>query len=80
MRPEHLELVAPGSGRLAGKVSFLEALGAESLAHIDLGSGERVIARCDSAATAEIGEAVDLNWRSDAFVEFDTSGRAIKTP
>jgi len=68
MRPEHLSVVAPGSGMLQGKVSVSEYTGASTLLHIELDSGETCLVVHDGVAPepdTEIGLSIapeDLHY------------------
>ena len=58
VRPEHLALAA--DGELAGRVIYLERLGSDTYAYIELDGGEAVTVRLTGTAAIATGEAVRL--------------------
>jgi len=78
VRPEHLELVAPGSGRADGRVLYAEALGAETLVHLRLDSGEIVTVRqSGSLSHPPEGAAAAVRWQAAEEMLFSSDGRRI---
>ncbi|APZ53670.1 ABC transporter ATP-binding protein [Salipiger abyssi] len=79
IRPEHLSLVAPGEGRIAGRVISVEPLGAETLVHLRLEDGTDVTVRQEGGAEAP-GEGMEagLRWESAAEMRFDAEGRRMR--
>ena len=78
VRPEHARLSAPGSGRIDATLAFAEALGAETLLHMRLPSGEIFTIRQDG--TAEVppeGETRGIDWSEDRTLAFDTGGQRL---
>ncbi|MGP1397219.1 MAG: sn-glycerol-3-phosphate import ATP-binding protein UgpC [Inquilinaceae bacterium] len=78
VRPEHLSFCAPDDGLVAGELAFKEALGAETLAHLRLDTGEPLIVRLDGTEAlppdgARVGVAVPL----DRLHLFDGEGARI---
>jgi len=74
IRPEHLDVVDAGAGSLTGAVVFREALGADTLIHVKLGSGETLIARTDGHGV-EAGNSVGLAPRMARLHRFDAQGQ-----
>ncbi|MEZ5731838.1 MAG: sn-glycerol-3-phosphate ABC transporter ATP-binding protein UgpC [Paracoccaceae bacterium] len=77
VRPEHMKITAPG-GMVDGKVLYAEALGAETLVHIELADRSLVTVRQSAAAyLPNEGTAVGLTWDTADQMRFDDSGRRI---
>jgi sn-glycerol 3-phosphate transport system ATP-binding protein len=74
VRPEHLTLVAPGSGMATGPVRFTEALGAETLAHVAVGDALVTVRLPAHAAPAE-GATVGLAAESARVMRFGADGK-----
>jgi sn-glycerol 3-phosphate transport system ATP-binding protein len=77
IRPEHLE---PGSSGLEFrfKVETVEALGADSLVHGNVGPGT-LVARVDGHSTPEIGASLTFSARPGKLYFFDTaSGKRLR--
>lgn len=65
LRPEKIDLVAAGSGRLQGKVITRYFLGSQWLYRIETAIGElTVVRRNDGAAPMEEGTAVGMDWQA----------------
>ena len=83
LRPES---IGRGEQRLAGRVKLAEALGAETLVHLDVvgarppaGVPDDVVGRIEAGDAPAIGEVVELPVRTDAAYFFDAeSGAAIR--
>ena len=75
VRPEHMRITADQS-RIKGKVLYSEALGAETLVHVQLDDGAMVTVRQNAtdAFPAE-GDVVGLNWDADDQMLFDAAGK-----
>ena len=66
LRPEKIDLVAAGSGRLQGKVVTRYFLGSQWLYRIDTAIGElTVVRRNDGDAPMVEGTAVGMDWQAD---------------
>jgi putative spermidine/putrescine transport system ATP-binding protein len=66
LRPEKIDLVAAGSGRLQGKVAIRYFLGSQWLYRIDTAIGElTVVRRNDGDPPMAEGTAVGLDWQAD---------------
>lgn len=73
IRPEHLKLAASGTQAV---VIYTEALGAETLVHVDLAGGTRATVRQDATAPLpREGEGVHLLWDANDRIFFDTQGK-----
>ncbi len=80
IRPEHARLVHSGTGQTQGIVTFSEALGAETLVHLDLPSGDNFTVRQDGARPSpQAGEHCGIDWDMDDAILFDAHGRRIAT-
>jgi sn-glycerol 3-phosphate transport system ATP-binding protein len=78
VRPEHLQLVAEGEGRLDARVIYSEALGAETLVHLRSANGALLTVRQEGAATPpEEGAAAAIDWSEHAQMLFDSDGQRI---
>ncbi len=65
LRPEKIDLVAAGSGRLQGKVITRYFLGSQWLYRIETAIGElTVVRRNDGEAPMEEGTAVGMDWQA----------------
>jgi multiple sugar transport system ATP-binding protein len=79
VRPEGLRVhalnddVAPG---VQGRVELIEALGADTLVHVDLG-GLSVVARQPERVALAAGDAVRVTLDPAALHCFDRDGRAL---
>ncbi len=72
IRPEHVKIAQSG---VQGTVLYTEALGAETLVHIDLPDATRVTVRQDAAAPPpREGETVSLEWDAGDRIFFDAQG------
>ncbi len=76
IRPENLTLAAPGAGRLDGTVVFCEALGADTLVHVDAGAAEPVIVKT-GPTILEPGTPVGLAFEEADLHAFDAQGKAL---
>jgi multiple sugar transport system ATP-binding protein len=79
IRPEHLRMADAAGQHIAGRVSHVERLGAQSFLYMDIAAGEQDFCTAspgDSAATA--GEQVALGVPASALHVFDAQGLAFK--
>ncbi|APE45635.1 sn-glycerol-3-phosphate ABC transporter ATP-binding protein UgpC (plasmid) [Sulfitobacter alexandrii] len=73
VRPENMVLAGQGT---AATAIYNEALGAETLVHVDLADGTRATVRQDANVPLPTeGAAVHLQWRDTDRIFFDTEGR-----
>ncbi|MCC0034349.1 MAG: sn-glycerol-3-phosphate import ATP-binding protein UgpC [Hoeflea sp.] len=64
IRPEHIDLAAPGTGLLDADVAFCEPLGAETLVHCVTAAGDKIVVRIDGEVSlpadgSRVGLAID---------------------
>lgn len=76
VRPEHLQITASQDGRIDGTVMYTEALGAETLIHLQLQDETLVTLRQNAAdiPPAE-GTVLGLDWQNADQMLFDKDGR-----
>jgi len=78
VRPEHLGLVPDAGGDgLAGKVEFVEALGAELLVYVETAAGRLIVRGTTGALVARAGDRVRLAPEAGAVRLFDGAGLAL---
>ncbi|WP_028489030.1 ABC transporter ATP-binding protein [Thiothrix lacustris] len=81
IRPEHLQMVSPEDGLLAGKVVLVEALGNETLVHVrpdKVQLEEPLIVRLYGRTTVHVGDRVGLKWDDSKHIHyFDTKGMRL---
>jgi len=78
VRPEHLKLSSDGSGFLTLKISYTEALGAETLLHGRLSSGEAItIRQSGHLPLPQPGQEFGVSWDDGAVMVFDSDGQRI---
>jgi len=79
VRPEHFTLVGAGEGQLSGSVEMVEALGNETLIHVELeGSHEMVIVRQYEQTSVRPDDKVGINYDASQLHCFDAQGQAIR--
>ncbi len=79
IRPEHIAIQEPGM--VAARVLYAEPLGAETLVHARLESGEQVTLRQDGALDIPAEQStIGLNWNRSAESLYDASGERVHTP
>lgn len=79
VRPEHFTLTAAGEGQLSGRVEMVEALGNETLIHVELeGSNEMVIVRQYEQTSVRPDQKVGINYDASQLHCFDAQGQAIR--
>ena len=78
VRPEHFSLVDAGSGDLQGKVEMVEALGNETLIHIELEDGEMIIVRQYEQTTLRPEATVGVKFDPVQIHCFDAQGQAVR--
>ncbi len=78
IRPEHAELCSDGTGRLSGRMTYAEALGAETLLHLRLPGGELFTLRQDGTLPIP-PEGADccVDWSEDQQFLFRDDGRRL---
>ncbi|HYH37233.1 MAG TPA: sn-glycerol-3-phosphate import ATP-binding protein UgpC [Azospirillum sp.] len=76
VRPEHL---APGEGGLPVTVELVEALGADTVVHGRLASGQVLLARMPGLPSCREGDALTLTASADAWLLFDAeTGKRVE--
>lgn len=78
VRPEHLSIVPAGVGQLRGTVELIEALGNETLIHVNLGSAI-IVVRQYERTTSQVAEDVGIQFDASQLHRFDKDGKAIFT-
>ena len=80
VRPEHASACAAGEGRISGEIAFTEALGAETLVHLDIGQDTLFTLRLtDAGFDATPGRQIGVTWESEALLGFDAQGRRLRS-
>ena len=78
LRPEHLVPSTQGDASLAGRVEIVEALGADTLLHLDVG-GRNVIARLPHGVMPAVGTTMHVRANPDRVYVFDaTTGARVR--
>jgi ABC-type sugar transport system ATPase subunit len=80
IRPEHLEITAPGGGTLDATVEVKEALGGESYVYLRTGKGDRLVVKADGEHPAVPGEVVGLLLPPRRLHLFGPDGTALPAP
>jgi len=75
LRPEHLAPSSEADASLAGKVEVVEALGADTLLHLDV-AGRNVIARLPHGAMPAIGSTLQVRANPERVYVFDAESGA----
>jgi len=78
IRPEHLHLAGEGMPGLPGTVALAEYLGAETLLHVRLASGDICLALDRAAQAPRIGSNVVLACGPEHLHFFDAEGGALR--
>ncbi|TCP43311.1 ABC transporter ATP-binding protein [Rhodovulum marinum] len=78
IRPEHMRIGPAGSGRITARVLDAEPLGAETLIHTRLPSGDLLTIRQDGAAPIPgEGDEIGLAWEAADEMRFGPDGRRV---
>ncbi|SDY77237.1 ABC transporter ATP-binding protein [Citreimonas salinaria] len=77
IRPEHVEMVAPGQGTVAGEVLVAERLGGETFLHVELDGKETVVVKADGGVTQKPADRVGLRFPPEALHLFGGDGQAF---
>ncbi len=77
LRPQHLELAAVGRASLTARVVLIEALGAETVVHADLGEGARVLAVLPGQPALARGDAVGFGFDPARLHAFGRDGQRL---
>ena len=76
IRPEHLRLATEGP--LAGTITHVERLGADTNLLVTLGSGETLTVRLFGQHPQQVGDAVALAFDAASAYSFDAEGQRIR--
>jgi ABC-type sugar transport system ATPase subunit len=77
IRPEHVELRAPGQGDLEGRVILRETLGGDAYLYVRLPQGQTVVVRADGDTPLAPDSAVGLGLPARRLHQFGADGRTI---
>jgi len=77
IRPEHIQLVAPGKGQCDGTVDVLEYLGADTFVIVDGGVLGQITVRQSGDADLTPGATVGLEFEAGQTHFFDDTGLAV---
>ena len=78
VRPEHLVLTNdPQMGKLRGTIELIEALGNETLVHVNLGNNTLLIVRQYERTTHQLGDAVGIQFDPQHLHYFDANGKSL---
>ncbi len=75
LRPENVVLQPAGQGQIQGTVELVEALGAETLIYVAMGSGAQIVARQNTRTALHAGNAVGVQIDAASAHLFDAQGR-----
>ncbi len=77
IRPEHIGVVAAGSGQTDGVIEVIEYLGADTFLIVDCEVEEKVTVRLNGDTELKPGEKIGLHFPQDMLHFFDASGQAL---
>ena len=77
IRPEHIEVVAPGEGQVNGTVEIDEYLGSDTFLYVDCGSAGRLIVRVAEIEAGMRRKQVGLKFRPEKLHFFNEAGASI---
>lgn len=80
LRPEHLNVVSAGSGRLQVTADVSERLGSDTFCHVRSASGEMLTVRVRGDFAPRYGDALSLDFDTAHCHLFAADGRAIGKP
>ncbi|MEM8728499.1 MAG: TOBE domain-containing protein, partial [Pseudomonadota bacterium] len=78
IRPEHIDIAAPGDGAMDGTVDVIEYLGADSYVIIDGGALGQITVRSFGEAAFRPGDTVGLVFRQENLHFFGPDGLALR--
>lgn len=78
VRPEHLLVTSAETGQLRGKIELVEALGNETLLHVNLGDGTMLIVRQYVRTDHHVGDTIGVKFDPMHVHRFDENGQAIR--
>jgi len=77
VRPEHIDLVEVGKGRIDGTVDVLEYLGADTFVIVSCGDAGQLTVRVNGNSSLKPGDPVGLDFADDFVHKFDAQGLAM---
>ena len=77
IRPEHIEIVAPGEGQVTGTVEIDEYLGSDTFLYVDCGKAGRLIVRVAEIEAGMRGKEIGLKFRPEKLHFFNEAGDVI---
>ena len=78
IRPEHAQLCSPDAGRVRGRMTYAEALGAETLLHLRLPDGNLFTLRQDGTKSIPAeGDECGIDWDTRHQLAFGADGRRV---
>ena len=77
VRPEHIEVAAPGEGDLDGRINLVEYLGADTFAQVDCGAAGTLVARAPGSGSLREDASIGLRFDPAAVHRFARDGRAL---
>ena len=77
IRPEHLQVVDPSRGKVAGEIQIAEHLGGETFLYVGLPSGETVVVEVQGQIAARSGERVGVDFDPAGCHVFAADGRVL---
>jgi multiple sugar transport system ATP-binding protein len=80
LRPEHLNVVSAGSGRLQVTADVSERLGSDTFCHVRCASGEMLTVRVRGDFAPRYGEALTLDFDTAHCHLFNADGQAVAKP
>ena len=79
IRPEHMEVGAPGDGALDGTIDLVEYLGADCFVIVDCGPLGKLTLRTSGETELKAGSAVGLIFPTERLHFFDAAGLTVET-
>ncbi|MGI9391123.1 MAG: ABC transporter ATP-binding protein, partial [Boseongicola sp.] len=79
IRPEHISLVASGSGNINGTVDVVEYLGADTFVIMSCGNAGQITVRVSGSTTMKPGDSAGLGFIDGNIHAFDEQGNALRT-
>jgi multiple sugar transport system ATP-binding protein len=77
VRPEHLRIVEPSKGMLAGEVQIAEHLGGETFLYVTLPTSETIVVEIQGQTSARPGERVGVDFEAGAHHLFSGDGSVV---
>ncbi|QHQ36951.1 ABC transporter ATP-binding protein [Algicella marina] len=78
IRPEDIEITAPGGGQMDGIVDVTEYLGADTYLIVETGAAEKITVRAPGGIDIRAGAEVGLGFPEARRHFFDADGRALR--